>query len=1060
MKLARHLSSVGMAALCAVAQLNNAHAQASPELGLRADWLRGSWGALWLPEKTYSGRIEGVTIEPFIEQIAHLKTIDFVQLGLGCPSIYSPAHSAPHPIIESLWQGDTDDNGTPINLVVPRASEPDPFLSWLEALDEAGLKTQVYVNSYNLMARNPDSIPDGFPEFSARWKEYCDTNAETQAFITNHPYLEEGDHEDRKYMFCYAEFILKVYAVRYGDLIDAWLFDSADNIMETCGDDAGTGILEDQRIYEAFADACHAGNPNAAIAFNNSVGTAAKPFATPCLFDDYTFGHPFGGAGDMVETESLYTRNFGICEYMSTHNGLPFETTDSRDWNDNVVGHFFPKQSTTSWNAGANPCLTDEQFVEWTSVGVTDGGSIAWGTALWYVNLINPGYNLTLRDYALTQLELADAHLSENQYPDTPNWRRADTPLPDATSEVAYSHTLTDGFDFWDPDGGTITSLTLVNAPAWLSAGESSTGVWEISGTPTETVETEHSFELLISNGIEESTRTVELTVAESPILPTVSHSINGGATWADDGLELSYDNNGTTSDNRAITYSTQTYQSKGGFKLTAYYTTNIIGNNEGHNFSIGLISDETDLSSYTGFNPFAADTSVYSLGINITTNNGVAARGVNFTDGATLTTLDSAGTNVQFVKEASTPVVLEVGPDGYWSYSIDGTVEATGVIPDGFDLDKHYRVAIYGQDDNGGVKTIQSLELELLPLSGLVAHWPLDDGSAALVSDISGNAFHATLVNGANASGVQNDAINFNGADTGITPPIEAFDQVNNEITVAMWVNGAAEQPIAGTVFHAINSDGNRVLNIHVPWSNSKVFWDAGNDGDTDYDRISKVAIPSEFKERWNHWVFTKNAITGEMAIYLNGALWHSGTGMTKPMAGSTEAFIGSSASGAFYNGALDDILLYNTALTAAEVSTLYDSYTGYHTWLNQHGDLEDSSSEADQDGDCLPTILEYVLNLDPTVDDWDCLPTMVQDGDTLTLTLTRRASSTQDTTQLFEYSTNLVDWQEIKLSGDIGSEVSIGSAVDDTEDVSILLSTDSEENGKLFWRLKATKE
>ncbi|VGO19744.1 hypothetical protein [Pontiella sulfatireligans] len=488
-----------------------------PGLGGRADWLRGAWGALWLPERTYNGNIEGVTIDEFVTQIEDLKTIDYVQLGLASPNIYSPVHMAPHDLIESFWQGDMDDNNDPINLVVPRASAPDPFLSYLNALNDAGLKVEVYVNSYNLLARIPDSIPDDYPDVSARWTAWCDTNTTAQAFINSQPYHTDEVHSNRPYMFCYAEFVLKEYAVRYGDLIDAWCFDSADNIMEACGDDPESGALDDQRIYEAFANACHAGNPKAAIAFNNSVGDRVdNPFSTATLFDDYTFGHPFGGAGDMVENETLYTYNYHVVEWMRDYAGYAFRD-DGRTWNDKVVGHFFPKQSTTSWNAGKTGCLTDEEFVEWNSVGLIDGGAITWGTPLIIVNLENPGYNLTLQPYALAQLELTDAHLSTNQFPLAPNWRRADTPLPDATSGQSYTHELTDGFDFWDPAGGSITDLLLTNHPSWLTAEESSpgSGVWVLSGVPTEPDSIGYSFELQAMNGSKGASRTVELVVNE-----------------------------------------------------------------------------------------------------------------------------------------------------------------------------------------------------------------------------------------------------------------------------------------------------------------------------------------------------------------------------------------------------------------------------------------------------------------------------------------------------------------------------------------------------------------
>lgn len=162
-----------------------------PNLGLRADWLRGAVGMLWLPESNYNGNVEGIRIDPFLEQIDHLKTIDFIQIGLACPNIYSPVHTAPHPLLEMLWNKERDENGKPINLIVPREAVDDPFLTWLKAIKAKGLKTQVYVNSYNMLTRSTE--PDVFPDISNRWMEYCDTNVAAQNFINSQPYYAAID---------------------------------------------------------------------------------------------------------------------------------------------------------------------------------------------------------------------------------------------------------------------------------------------------------------------------------------------------------------------------------------------------------------------------------------------------------------------------------------------------------------------------------------------------------------------------------------------------------------------------------------------------------------------------------------------------------------------------------------------------------------------------------------------------------------------------------------------------------------------------------------------------
>ncbi|WP_158973915.1 T9SS type A sorting domain-containing protein [Cellulophaga sp. L1A9] len=496
-----------------------------PNLGTRVDWMRGSLGLLWLPENNYNGNIEGVSIDGFLNQIQHLKTVDFVQVGLASPYIYSPVHTAPHTILESLWQGDLGPDGQPINLVVPRASVPDPFLSWLKAIKAAGLKTEVYVNSANLLQWEAfGSAPEAFPDFSDRWKEYCDTNPTVQAFINSKSYHIDGVNDDRRpYMFSYAEFILKDYAMRYGDLIDAWCFDAAHvNIGGGAGDDYSTGNIDDQRVFQAFADAVHAGNPQAGVTFNNGIGDRDSdpfiPYVKPSLFEDYKFGHPFGGAGNMVEPrDPLYRVNFGICEYMRDTNGFPY-TNDDISWNDNVVAHFFPKQSTSSWNDGGVPCLTDEEFVEWNNVGLINGGGITWGTPLMRTNL-NNNPELTLQPYALRQLELVDANLSEFQFPGAPNWARQYTILSDIIPGQNYEHILVEGEDFWDPENVGVTNLSIIGdeAPAWLTITETEDGVWTLKGTPTETENTAYTFELKAEDIDGGRNREVTLKVKSNP---------------------------------------------------------------------------------------------------------------------------------------------------------------------------------------------------------------------------------------------------------------------------------------------------------------------------------------------------------------------------------------------------------------------------------------------------------------------------------------------------------------------------------------------------------------
>lgn len=167
---------------------------------------------------------------------------------------------------------------------------------------------------------------------------------------------------------------------------------------------------------------------------------------------------------------------------------------------------------------------------------------------------------------------------------------------------------------------------------------------------------------------------------------------------------------------------------------------------------------------------------------------------------------------------------------------------------------------------------------------------------------------------------------------------PAEAFNDITEQISISFWQYGDPDaQPQDGTIFEGVNAQNQRVLNAHLPWSNSRVYWDAGYDDG--YDRIDKLAQTQNFEGKWNHWCFTKNTSTGSMKIYLNGVLWHSGTGKDNPMNDITRFSIGGATSWSnFYNGNMDEFAVFNVELDAATISQWMnrDLNTDHTAWNN----------------------------------------------------------------------------------------------------------------------------
>lgn len=174
------------------------------------------------------------------------------------------------------------------------------------------------------------------------------------------------------------------------------------------------------------------------------------------------------------------------------------------------------------------------------------------------------------------------------------------------------------------------------------------------------------------------------------------------------------------------------------------------------------------------------------------------------------------------------------------------------------------------------------------------------------------------------------------------ITLPNNGFDQISNEITISLWSYGDADVlPINNSVFEGADNQNNRQVNVHFPWSNGQVYWDCGFSGGN--DRINKPANPVDYSGKWNHWAFTKNAVSGSMKIYLNGKLWHSGAGKNRTI-DLKKMNLGSNRNGVSnYYGKIDEFRVWSKELDEAtiadwmsrRVDSSHPNYSDLQTYL-----------------------------------------------------------------------------------------------------------------------------
>lgn len=149
---------------------------------------------------------------------------------------------------------------------------------------------------------------------------------------------------------------------------------------------------------------------------------------------------------------------------------------------------------------------------------------------------------------------------------------------------------------------------------------------------------------------------------------------------------------------------------------------------------------------------------------------------------------------------------------------------------------------------------------------------------------------------------------------------PTAAMSSISDEITVSFWAYGNENLlPVNTSIVEATGASGERDVNIHLPWSNGRLYWDCG--GDNGYDRIDQAMSATEMAGQWNHWAMTKNANTGVMEVYLNGTLWHSGTGKTR-LIDIANMVLGKNWNyGNNWKGKVDEFRVWSKALSGTDI-------------------------------------------------------------------------------------------------------------------------------------------
>ncbi|TMD03057.1 MAG: hypothetical protein E6J01_17125 [Chloroflexi bacterium] len=221
----------------------------------------------------------------------------------------------------------------------------------------------------------------------------------------------------------------------------------------------------------------------------------------------------------------------------------------------------------------------------------------------------------------------------------------------------------------------------------------------------------------------------------------------------------------------------------------------------------------------------------------------------------------------------------------------------------------------------NQSTSAVVSVTVSNTVPGGLVAAYGFNEGTGTTSADVSGGGHTATLVNGPTwGTGKFGSAINFDGNDDLVAVAnASTLNFGSSDFTLMMWVKRDAMG--GGKQQRHLFS---KCVATATPWeSGCKVLYFAGNvlkfgsyaTGDTNSVSVSD--------RNWHNIALVFTRATNSVGIYVDGTLRTSATKNLEADNAAHVVVIGNHLNANPFSGLIDEVRIYNQALTAAQVSS-----------------------------------------------------------------------------------------------------------------------------------------
>ena len=155
----------------------------------------------------------------------------------------------------------------------------------------------------------------------------------------------------------------------------------------------------------------------------------------------------------------------------------------------------------------------------------------------------------------------------------------------------------------------------------------------------------------------------------------------------------------------------------------------------------------------------------------------------------------------------------------------------------------------------------------------------------------------------------------------------VEITRPITDDFTLSLWISPSRPSPVGTECYH-----GHSLIWSDMPGSRNDFILALLNDkpcmftGGPDTSVLGSTEV---ITGQWAHLAATRSKATGEVTVYLNGVLENTARAGSASLDANDRVYIGANTwDRVYFEGAIDDVRLYDRVLTEADIWALYSQW------------------------------------------------------------------------------------------------------------------------------------